>query len=609
MADGKLSDNTAFPVVTAPASTDMMPVLTDPTGTPVNNKATNADIITKAHGLSDGIVKVATGVMTPATSGTDYAPATSGSAILKGNGSGGFSSASEGTDYYGVGATDVAVADGGTGASTASGARTNLGVDQIATFTSKLNATAAPTANDDSANTSGNGTFSVGSVWIDTTNDKAYDCVDATATAAVWNLRVSTTASGLTDIVDDLTPQLGGDLDVNAHSIVSTTNGNIALTPNGTGKVVLSGLSYPTADGTSGDVITTDGAGNLTFSTPAGGGGQSTFNYIIGSGGDYATLNAYFAASPTSGDRLFLNGGHTLTASLTITTNNITIVGSGLQDSRIDLATNNVSLTFSGTNVTLKDFGIDGGTGTTAKLALSGNYPTVDNVEYSCAQPFINNVYITGSQAQVNNLRAINTYTGALTNSAFVLIASQECQVTNCHIEGQANWTTVSRGIFVTTGSDYGTFSNITVIANNVKANDYVVVGDGGSTGVVYNGIAIHNENVTYRPRMIYFQAAGGTITGCTLRGIMKKGIWVIGADNVVVGNTIIDTSVSSNDGIWINAVNDTVVTGNRVKNFANGILIDTGSNRTVASGNALNGNTTAVNDSGTSTSTTGANT
>jgi uncharacterized protein DUF5907 len=51
--------------------------------------------------LSTGIVKntTATGVQSIAASGVDYAPATSGSAILKGNGSGGFSSASAGTDY------------------------------------------------------------------------------------------------------------------------------------------------------------------------------------------------------------------------------------------------------------------------------------------------------------------------------------------------------------------------------------------------------------------------------------------------------------------------------------------------------------------------------
>jgi hypothetical protein len=42
-------------------------------------------------------------------------------------------------------------------------------------------ATAAPGAGDDSADG-----YSVGSVWIDVTNDDAYICVDATATAAVW---------------------------------------------------------------------------------------------------------------------------------------------------------------------------------------------------------------------------------------------------------------------------------------------------------------------------------------------------------------------------------------------------------------------------------------
>ena len=40
-----------------------------------------------------------TGGFSAAVSGTDYAPATSGSALLKGNGAGGFSSAASGTDY------------------------------------------------------------------------------------------------------------------------------------------------------------------------------------------------------------------------------------------------------------------------------------------------------------------------------------------------------------------------------------------------------------------------------------------------------------------------------------------------------------------------------
>jgi len=69
-----------------------------------------------------------------------------------------------------------------------------------------------------------------------------------------------------TDVVNDTTPQLGGNLDVNGNSIVSVSNGDIAITPNGTGKVVLDGLNYPTADGTNGQALTTNGSGTLSFS-------------------------------------------------------------------------------------------------------------------------------------------------------------------------------------------------------------------------------------------------------------------------------------------------------------------------------------------------------
>lgn len=47
--------------------------------------------------------------------------------IVKGNGASDPAAAVQGTDYYAPGGTDVAVADGGTGSSTAAGARTNLG--------------------------------------------------------------------------------------------------------------------------------------------------------------------------------------------------------------------------------------------------------------------------------------------------------------------------------------------------------------------------------------------------------------------------------------------------------------------------------------------------
>ena len=45
--------------------------------------------------------------------------------------------------------------------------------------------------------------------------------------------------TGLTEVVDDTSPQLGGDLDINSNSIVSTSNGNIAISPNGSGITII----------------------------------------------------------------------------------------------------------------------------------------------------------------------------------------------------------------------------------------------------------------------------------------------------------------------------------------------------------------------------------
>jgi hypothetical protein len=68
---------------------------------------------TLATSLS-GLAKLTSGVVSTATSGTDYAPATSGSSILYGNGSGGFSNVTIGTGVSFAGGTLSATGSGGT---------------------------------------------------------------------------------------------------------------------------------------------------------------------------------------------------------------------------------------------------------------------------------------------------------------------------------------------------------------------------------------------------------------------------------------------------------------------------------------------------------------
>ena len=52
-------------------------------------------------------------------------------------------------------------------------------------------------------------------------------------------------SSAISNVVEDTTPQLGGNLDMNGQDIVTTSNADIDLAPNGTGKVVVKGNTNP----------------------------------------------------------------------------------------------------------------------------------------------------------------------------------------------------------------------------------------------------------------------------------------------------------------------------------------------------------------------------
>ena len=113
--------------------------------------------------------------------------------------------------------------------------------------------------------------------------------------AAGSNVTITTNAStdtvtiaasgggGSSDVVDDTTPQLGGDLDVNGKVIVSASNGDVEITPNGSGDLILDGQKWPQADGSSGQYLKTDGSGQLSWGTVSGGGGGGGSVDLLGS--------------------------------------------------------------------------------------------------------------------------------------------------------------------------------------------------------------------------------------------------------------------------------------------------------------------------------------
>lgn len=97
---------------------------------------------------------------------------------------------------------------------------------------------------------------------IDATNDLVlvYDN-SASALRKVAISVISAAGSGISAVVDDTSPELGGDLDVLARDIVSSSNRNIDILPNGSGKVNLDG------NGSSGGVTISDGLVDIRTGT------------------------------------------------------------------------------------------------------------------------------------------------------------------------------------------------------------------------------------------------------------------------------------------------------------------------------------------------------
>ena len=100
------------------------------------------------------------------------------------------------------------------------------------------------------------------------------------------------TGGGLGNVVEDTTPQLGGDLDVNGFKIVSASNGNIEIDPNGTGDVILHGNLTIDINGN----ITKTGQLNISATTLTSFGNDTT----LVDGNVTITRNSY-AATPGAG--------------------------------------------------------------------------------------------------------------------------------------------------------------------------------------------------------------------------------------------------------------------------------------------------------------------
>jgi hypothetical protein len=127
-----------------------------------------------------------------------------------------------------------------------------------------------------------------GSTNLYFTTARARDAFSASTGISITDGAISSTVTpGIADVVADTTPQLGGDLDVNGFSIVSSSNGNIEIVPDGSGNIVLGSTTWPAIASVTGTVISTDASTDtLTLSSVMG---LSMGQYISFSGADVSS--------------------------------------------------------------------------------------------------------------------------------------------------------------------------------------------------------------------------------------------------------------------------------------------------------------------------------
>lgn len=250
------SGSTYVEIAASPGTTDNVPEGT-------TNKYFSNTLARGAFSASTGISITEGAISTTITQYTDAgARAAISVTDAGGDGSLGYNSSTGVITYTGPGSTDYRAAfTAGTGITISSGV--------IASTVSDTNTTYGISAE----TTTGGVNLRLTGSDASTDNVKLAEGSNITITRTdADTITIAGSAGGLTDIVNDTTPQLGGSLDVNGQSIVSVSNGDIAITPNGTGKVILDGLNWPTADGSADQVLKTNGSGQLSFATASGGG-------------------------------------------------------------------------------------------------------------------------------------------------------------------------------------------------------------------------------------------------------------------------------------------------------------------------------------------------
>ena len=341
----------------------------------------------------------------------------------------------------------------------------------------------------------------------------------------------------------------------NTKKLETTANGiTVSGGVTATGTNVLSGLTYPTSDGSSGQALVTDGSGNLSFSSISAGG--NAFGTIAVSGQSNVVADS-------NSDTLTLVAGSNITITTTPGTDTVTInsTASGsaitVQDEGSALSTAAGTLNFVGAGVTATGSGATKtitipGTGTVSEafktIAVSGSSNIVaDSATDTLTLVAGSNMTITqnastdtitfassggGGSASASDVRKRFTYTTSSSTTAFT--GADDNSQTLSYTLGAVD--VYLNGVLQELTTDYAETNTSTITFVNAVASGNVVeiiayyrtigtgnsvvnqfTGDGSTTAFTVTTAPVSENNLLVYIDGVYQQKTDYTVSGTTL--------------------------------------------------------------------------------------------
>ena len=459
------------------------------------------------------------------------------------------------------------------------------------------------------------------------------------ATGIKWAANAGGGGSGISNVVEDTTPQLGGNLDVQTNEITtSTTNGNVKLNPNGTGVVEVKGdgssadgtiqlncsqnshgvkikspphsanasytLTLPNNDGDAGQFMKTDGSGGLSFDTvntdlvtdtsPQLGGDLDTNSHNISlddnhkiNFGDSNDLQIFHDQAGNRGDGEF---------------NKIESV-----DSHLDIQSNNsIRITYPSAS--------NSGADTPNRMAYFS--PTLQELYYSNSKKF----ETTSSGVTVTGTAVATTFSGSgasLTNLPAANLTGTLPAIDGSNLTGISSSSTFSSdGSFnsVAIGKGPNSVSGNTVLGENaldasVSGSNNTAIGNNaltsltsGNQNTAVGSLALDANTTAGDNTAVGYFALSGTTTGGNNTAIGHQAIRqnTTGRFNTAVGRAALDgnTTADNNTAVGYFSLSSNTTGTQNVGIGSQALKLNTTANRNTGIGsNALFSNTTGGNN------------